>query len=186
MLARLKPIHKYTLIIIAGLTLQGCATNATIDGMVPASHDTKNKELYNNIHINENTGGHETNPLWTSKINNSNFHGALIQSLKNAKLYNESIKSRYVLDTNIVDLNQDFFGLELTYRLKVGYNIINRSANKSVYHKIINTKYTATTSDSIIGVRRLRLANEGAARKNIGEFIASLNNLKILSTEIKD
>ena len=43
----------------------------------------------------------------------------------------------------------------------------------------IKSAHTATAGDSLVGVTRLRLANEGAARKNIEAAIAAMGKLPL-------
>lgn len=82
------------------------------------------------------------------------------------------------MTATLIKLQQPFIGLNLTVNCQVKYNLTNRNTNEMVYNKTINSTYTATFSDSALAVQRLRLANEGAARENIRQFIMDLYSLK--------
>jgi hypothetical protein len=48
-----------------------------------------------------------------------------------------------------------------------------------VWHKTITSSYTAPFSAAFVGVTRLRLAMEGAARKNIEQAIQDISQLRL-------
>jgi hypothetical protein len=163
--------------------LTGCASNADIQQMVSANQPAvkiKNQHLVKNIAVDNVTGGNETNPLWTSQINNANFKEALIKSLKNANLYHEINGEKYKLNANLVKLSQPLLGLNLTVSCQVHYSIMNVKLNKQVFDKDITTSYTAKISDSLYAPARLKIANEGAARENIQEFIKAVYQTSIV------
>ncbi len=53
-----------------------------------------------------------------------------------------------------------------------------------ILKETIIASYTAGFSDSVVAVKRLRLANEGSARENIHEFLKALSNLKIEKNQV--
>lgn len=169
----------YFLILSLSLVLTGCASNATVGGMTYKDQMTgkpKNASLVDNVGISSVTGGHETNPLWASQINNKNFEQALEASLKNADLYNK-VNGKYQLKATLIKLKQPLLGLDLQVVCQAHYTIQNVAVNKVIYDKDITTTYTATFKDSPIAITRLKLANEGAARENIKQLIADLYQL---------
>lgn len=166
---------------IAFIALTGCAQNSRVDEMVYNSgvvmQKPKNPSLSHNIAVNNIRGGHETNPLWTSQINNANFKEALKKSLQHANLYHDFSGSKYSLDAKLVKLKQPLIGLNLTVTCRVHYNIKDIKANTSIYDKDIETSYTAKISDAFVATIRLKIANEGAARENIQKLIEDLYRL---------
>jgi hypothetical protein len=56
--------------------------------------------------------------------------------------------------------------------------------NKVVLREIIRTPFTAGFGDSVIGIKRLRLANEGSARVNIIAMLKRLSDLKIEAKQV--
>ena len=168
------------LVVSSMFVLAGCATNAGTDKMVPhyaMTQPPKNKELKRGITVGQVTGGHETNPLWMSKINNENFKSALVQSLQEANLYHLLDGAKYNLEATLIRLHQPFIGFNYTVVCEINYLLKNIANSKTIYNKNITTSYTAKFSDSPIAIVRLKKANEGAAKANIKQLVDDLYQL---------
>ena len=70
-------------------------------------------------------------------------------------------------------------GFDMTVTATVRYSLIERISGREVFSRSIPTPYTAKMGDAFVGSERLKLANEGAVRKNIEELIAELLRLRI-------
>ncbi len=114
------------------------------------------------------SGGKETNPLLASKVSNEAFEQALTDSLINFGLYN-STNGRYQLEAELLALEQPMMGFSFTVNSVIEYKV--HKDNSSVFEKTIKASGTATTGDTIIGVERLKIANERAIKNNIRMFI---------------
>jgi hypothetical protein len=141
--------------------------------------------LFESIFVKSVHGGEDTNPLWTSQIGNNEFRGALENSLLAARLL-ESVKGkgRYSLEAKLMSVDQPFIGTSFTVTTNIRYVLRDLKSDKVVYEENILAPYTATMSDALYGVERLRLANEGSARENISRLIARLYQLNIQAGEI--
>lgn len=128
---KLKTYQKAILMLVPFAVIQGCASNATIEGMTANPGVTHNQKLVSKVNVEKVQGGRQTNPMWTSQVSNENFQGALVNSLKNAKLYNNKADSEYLLDAVLVDTDQDLFGINLTVKLDVDYNLTGVTHFKS-------------------------------------------------------
>lgn len=167
----------YLMCVFTFVGLSGCATNAAVDQMAyhyQGSKQPKNKTLVNGITVMQVTGGHETNPLWTSQISNENFKQALVKSLQQAHLYNNSSEPRYILKANLMMLEQPVFGFDMTASCQVHYTLKDVAKDEIVYKDDILASYTATMKDAFLGPERLRKATEGAAKANIQKLIEKL------------
>lgn len=167
-------------VILCAFELSGCATAASPNQMAfnySGNQKPQSLALTNGITVNQVTGGHETNPLWTSQISHEDFKSALEQSLQSAGLYNQFANGNYILNADLVKLHQPFAGFNLTVTCEAHYVLQNAKTNKEIYNKDIVTSYTAKVSSSFLAVKRLELANEGAARANIQQLIEDLYNL---------
>jgi hypothetical protein len=154
--------------------VSSCASSAKISGMTTNTAQIGNFGSYkNSIAVSNISGGNETNPLWMSKVSNNDFTQALKLSLSKNGLLNE-INPNYILSANLGELSQPMFGLDMSVGSKVSYSIADKKTNKVVLNKDVANNYTAKFGDAFSGVERLRLANEGAIRENIEQFIASL------------
>ncbi len=156
----------------------GCASPAKVENMVvipPESRDPIDLSLKSAVCVNQVTGGKETNPLWTSEVDNPSFRSALTSSLKNHGLAAMAASScAYDLNANLLGLAQPALGLDMKVTAHVNYEVLHRASDDPYFLKSVSTAYTATVGDAFAGIKRLRLANEGAIRENIEEFIRAL------------
>ncbi|MFZ2314532.1 MAG: hypothetical protein WAW86_02595 [Gammaproteobacteria bacterium] len=168
------------LIISSSIVLTGCASNASSEQMtyqVSPSAKPQNTRLADNIDVSQVTGGHETNPLLASNINDENFQIALKESLKKASLYNKINDGKYQLNAHLVKVDRPLFGINLKVICQVHYTLKDNKLSKTIYDKDVTSEYTATIHDSAIALTRLKMANEGAARNNIKQLIEDLYKL---------
>jgi hypothetical protein len=139
--------------------------------------------LQRNVDLSEVNGGDKTNPLWTSEIDGPDFGAALKQSLANADLLGDG-SAPYRLRANLLRVEQPIFGLDFEVTSEVEYTLFESSNNKVLWREIIRAPFTAGIGDSVIGIKRLRLANEGSARANISALLKRLGDLKIDAREV--
>jgi len=169
--------------------ITGCATPAAVDQMYARKIDTakidKQTELKNNLSVKSVTGGESTNPLWVSKIGNDNFKASLEQSLKQAQLLAvDNQQGKYLLEVNLVSVDQPMIGLDLKVTTTVAYSLLEKNTGQKVFYKTITTPYTATFSDAPLAFVRLKVANEGSARENIENIIDELLKLDIKPEQV--
>ena len=163
------------LVLVAG-ALAGCATPASPTAMTAAPPmppaTVAASPLARAVMVDSVTGGEPTSPLWVSKVGNGEFADALRQSLGSAGLLAaEPGAAKYDLRANLITLSQPMVGLDMTVKSSVKYTVLDRATKRPVYDEIVSADHTATFGDHPIGAERLRLANEGAIRKNIEAFL---------------
>ncbi len=129
--------------------------------------------IHQSIDLAEVGGGKETNPLWKSEIGNEEFSEALRQSLALHTLLSEK-GGHYTLKASLLSVEQPFFGASFTVKTNVQYTLVDTKNQKTIFDKIIHAEYTAQFSDSFYGAKRLQLANEGAVKENISNFVTYL------------
>ena len=165
-----------TLVTVGFCALLGaCATPARTSAMVATADNTApvNAGLQRAILLGGTFGGEETSPLWTSEIGNPEFKEALQQSLELRGLL-ASGAGQYKLEATIMDVDQPLIGFDATVKTTVHYVLTEVATNKIVDDRTIEASHTATVSDAFVGVERLRLANEGAAKNNIAAYLDQL------------
>jgi len=151
------------------LFIIGCAPSPQLYNTIPIINfqnqiDYKNKTL----EIGNVMGGEFTNEIEGSKINALILKVALIESFKKYKIFLiTDTDADYILNATIMYQIQPLAGLDMTVKLLVKYSLINQNSNEKKWTKDINSIHTAKFSDSLIGMERLNMANEGAIRKNI-------------------
>ena len=178
---------RFLAVSLFAIILTGCASSAQVPGMtvsdVQAKANTYDAQLQNNVQLSEVNGGEKTNPLWTSEIDGPDFRAALQQSLANADLLGDA-SAPYALRANLLRVDQPLFGLDFEVTSEVEYTLVDVASNQVVVREVIRTPFTAGVGDAFIAIKRLRLANEGAARVNIESFLKRLSALKIEAKQV--
>ena len=172
--------------------LSGCATPATSDNMtVRAATATDMRQrtpemLRDNIAIKDVTGGRSTNPMWMSNISSEGLNAALEQSLRAVGMLAPGRQAgKFQLVAHLDKVDQPFAGFDMTVTTTVMYQLVDRASGRTVWEKTISSPYTAKVSDALMGVERLKLANEGSVRENITRLVAELQGLKVESVTVK-
>ena len=166
------------LVLVLTLLLAACATPARREQMTiatPTPSHTAPAALKQAISLGPVSGGKQTNPLWVSNISSEDFEAALRSSMLAAQLLVPDGKEcRVKLTAQLLSLAQPAFGLDMTVTASVLYTLVDCRTQKEVWVQTITLPYTAAFGDSLIGVERLKLANEGAARVNIQKLVELL------------
>ena len=166
----------FVIVVVGGLL--GCATGAKMEGMTfQGDKKTYPVALMANIDIDKVSGGQETNPAWTSEISDDAFLAALKESLMAQGLYNPD--GKLMLEAQLLNVDQPAFGFDLTVTTHIRYTLVNSVNNSTLFEETVVTPHTATVKDAFVAVTRLRLANEGSAKKNIESFLEKISSLKI-------
>src|SRR5207248_2018131 len=96
--------------------LAGCATSAAPQAMTikPGAAAAVNAKLKGSVKLADVSGGKDTNPLWTSQVDNAGFKKALADSLAiSGYLAQDPSQAKYAVSANLVSLDQPLFGFTL-------------------------------------------------------------------------
>lgn len=160
----------------------GCATGATPGGMAPsgppepARLDAAALERAPTLSI-RTTGGEETNPLHTSEIGNDAFTAAVAWEVVRRGAFRPVFDhpADYHLHVHLVEVRQPFWGwLDMEVAVVADWHLRDLRTGGLVFAERIRSRFEATGEDSSVGIRRLRLANEGSARRNIEAGVRGL------------
>ena len=161
------------------LALAGCAAPADRSGMtapsVLALADPIDHTLVDGVAVGSVDGGQTTSALGTSEVDNDDFQSALMDSLRNHGFLAEGSAPRYILYAHLLDVRQPLVGLSMTVTAKVHYELADAVNGQPAQERTIETEFTAPYSAAFAADERTRLANEGAIRENIGEFLSWLS-----------
>ena len=151
------------------LMLLGCASaaktqNMTYFGRVSGKY---HPALKNEVGVAKTTG--------RSEISNEAFGNALKESLRRKKLFSNS--GRYQLEVKILKVTQPPGRFNMTVTTHVKYTLVDSTTNKIVFKETIVATHTAFTTDALTSMKRLRLANEGSAKRNIAQLLNQLSKL---------
>ena len=166
---------RHALVLGALALLAACAQPARVTQMVVPNElapvVTANPGLQTSLGVGEVSGGKETDPMWTSQVNNPEYKEALEQSLQTNALLAPAAAARNVVTVELIELKQPLMGFDLTVTPRVRYRVLERASSTEVFNEELTTPFTADFSSAAIAVERLRLANEGAIRENIRAFL---------------
>lgn len=173
-----RPWLAVSLLVLAG-PLAGCATAARSPAMTASATAVAGlpvpAALQHNVAVGAISGGHDTNPLWMSKVGNAEFEIALRDSLAAAGLLATGPDpGRFVLLAELQRLKQPVFGFNMKVTAVVGYQLKERASGLTAFQTEVTTPYTAEFGEAFLGVERLKMANEGAIRTNIEHLIREL------------
>lgn len=103
------------------------------------------------------------------------------------ELLTQGLESSNLLDSagpyylKVVEIHEKHpgFGLDMIVIVKIVYNILagGDSVDKVVHEEVVESSFSASLADSIIGIQRHTIATEGAFRKNIELLIERLIHL---------
>lgn len=162
------------------LNLAGCASPASHEGMTP-QNVTLSKTHAASVSV-ETKGGSETGAMDSSNISNADFKTAIERSIVKSALFKEVLQGKagdYLLTVSVVDISKPLFGASFTVELEAAWTVVKKSDNSIVLRKAIKTTHTATMSDAVVGVTRLKLAVEGAAQANIVQGLKAISDLAL-------
>jgi hypothetical protein len=166
------------LLLFALAGLAGCASPARTGMMtVPSGAVTvasAQSPFHQAVAIASVSGGKATNPLWTSEVGQLEFEGALRDSLTNNALLARVAPSRFELHAILKSVDQPLFGFDMTVTSSIAYRVVETESRASWFDELVTVSYTAKFADSLLGVERLKLANEGSIKTNIRTFIEEL------------
>lgn len=137
------------------------------------------------LQVKEVTGGKETNPAWTSQVSSADFRVALEESLKSVGMLADPSRARYEIVAHLAKLDQPMFGASMTVTTTVNYQLIDVATRKTVAEKAHTSAYTAAWNAAFSGVERLKLANEGAVRTSVTDFVKYLQSLQAAQVSVR-
>jgi hypothetical protein len=160
------------LVVLAVLAplLAACATSG---GMTvnPGAVANPVAKYRNAIAVRSVTGGQVMNILTVPGVANEPFQAALESTLAANGYLAQPGTPKFYLDAEIQNLEQPLIGLDFDVVANVTYKISGGGA-EAVYP--IKAKGTATFSDSVVGLDRIRIANERAMRENLKQLLQVL------------
>jgi hypothetical protein len=150
--------------------LAACATSG---GMTvnPGAIANPVAKYRNAIAVRSVTGGQVMNILTVPGVANEPFQAALESTLSANGYLAQPGTAKFYLDAEIQNLEQPIIGLDFDVVANVTYKI-SGPGGEAVYP--IKAKGTATFSDSVVGLDRIRIANERAMRENLKQFLQVL------------
>ena len=174
-------ITRISLPLFVFISLVGCAFGAETESMIapgsPLEGGRISGALEDQVGVTTVTGGTDTYMMWTSEISDEAFQGALIESLRTRKLY--SADGRFELTAHIEEVDQPLVGFDFDVTTRIHYELRDRETDVVLLDEVVVATGTATTDDSLWGTKRLRLANEKSAKRNLQSLFEALARLDV-------
>lgn len=171
----------YTALLVSVVGgLSGCASPAAKDAMI-VSDMPEIQKSQKTVAI-ETQGGSETSSMGSSNISNSDFAKAIEDSIIQNGLFSQVVQrdgADYVLNVSIVNMSKPSFGASFTVDMEAAWSLSDRATGTVVMRESIKSSHTTTMGEAFVGVTRLRLAVEGAARENIRQGLTAISGLQL-------
>ncbi len=171
----MKRTLKLAFLVFVAAFAGGCASGAMSMNMVPKDLTVANRHPYSVMVKVE--GGRETSAGWASQISSPDLQSAIVESLMTYGVFKTVLTEGTTdckLEVAILDLQQPMFGLNVTVTIETAWKLTNLRDGRTLMSENFTNSYTATVGDAFAGVKRLRLANEGAARENIRDALKKM------------
>lgn len=161
--------------------LAGCAAPANKQAMSPPEVSTGGKQHAGSVKVTT-SGGTETGALDSSNIGNADLRDAIEAAITRSKLFKEVVQGTagdYELAVTVIQLSKPMFGGTFTVDLEAGWSLVRVSDKRAMWRQVVKTSGTATMGDAFVGVERLRMAVERAARANIQQGLSAVAGLSL-------
>lgn len=118
----------------------------------------------------------------SSNIANADLKAAIESSITQSALFKSVLQEKggdYELTVTVTQLSKPLFGASFTVTMEAGWVLVRASDKSIVLRQVVKSQHTATMGDALVGVERLRLAVEGAARSNIAQGMQAIAVLNL-------
>jgi hypothetical protein len=167
-------------IVAVVAVLSGCAAPASKESMAVPAAAVSTRFPYSVSVVTR--GGADTGAMDSSNIADADLKVAIESSITQTRLFKAVVQGKsgdYDLAVTVFRLTKPSFGASFTVDLEVGW-VLTKTSDKSILlRKSIRSAHTASMGDSLVGVTRLRLAVEGAARANITQGLQAIAELNL-------
>jgi hypothetical protein len=180
MALRTKTVLRFATIFAAAALLVACAAPPTVDGMKAAKNSQLNStrpaaKFVGGVKVSVSGGKDEaqvslglSNPDLQRAVEASLLQSGLVDRIEPGK------SARYALNASVANFAHPLIGANFTVRLELAWSMTESGGEKILLRKAIESINTAQFSESFSGANRLRLAIEGAVRKNIESMLQEL------------
>jgi hypothetical protein len=132
--------------------------------------------------IVQTSGGSETRSMDNTNISDADLKTAIQDAITQKKVFakiEQDSGADYELSVRIIYLSRPVYGLTFTVDMETIWTLTKISDSSIVMQKAIKSAGTATVGDTLLGVVRIRVAVEKAARDNIDQGLKSITELEI-------
>lgn len=167
-------------LLVAFVGLAGCASSADRQAMVAS--DVRLAKQHDRSVAVKTGGGSETGAMDSSNIADEDLKSAIEDSIVQSKVFKTVVQGNgadYDLMVSIVQLDKPTFGLTFKVDMEATWVLVKHSDRSIVFKQSVKSSSTATFGDAAVALKRLRLAVEGAAKKNIEQGLKLISELSL-------
>lgn len=179
------PLRSNTMFcLLLTLILVSCAKPADRSAMTVSNAEVQIDDsslLRDGIAIGAVTGGQPTDAMGVSEVGKEDFAGALRDSLAaNHLLCERGVTCPFKLDANLLGLSQPAWGINIEVTAYVNYVLYKSQNEDPIFVESITTSASEISKPFIsMPGSALRVANEGAIRENLAEFLRRLSHQQL-------
>lgn len=162
------------------LSLIGCSSPANRAAMTPQEILVSKHHPYS-VQV-QTAGGAETGAMSGSNISDADLKAAIEDAITQSKLFNSVAQSpggNYDLSVRLTSLAKPIFGATFTVEMEMAWSMTKLSDRSVVLRKSIKSTGTASMGEAFVGVTRLRMAVEKAAKDNISQGVKAIAELNL-------
>lgn len=165
------------LFLLPVLFLAACAQPLSMYEMMPkpATFEAlgENKALANKVAVGEvltekGLGG-------SAPVVSEQYKASLVASLSHAGWYTDAEKAKYVLEANVLEVDQPFMAFNTTVTTKTHYSLKEKASDKVVFEETLSLPCTTRFGEAINADIRLRMATACAVGENTTHLMNVLN-----------
>lgn len=130
----------------------------------------------------QSTGGSDTGAMDSSNIADADLKSAIEDAVVRNKVFKSVVQGNegdYELSVRVTSLTKPLIGFSFTVEMEAAWSLVKLSDRSVVMRKSVRSAGTATAGDSLVGVTRLRMAVEVAARENISQGLQAVSATKL-------
>ena len=161
------------------LVAPGCASAARAEEMIPTSFDVTSR--HDKSVVVSGDGGKTTSGWGQSEIGNDEFVQAVVQALQRSAVFASVVQGQeadYRLHVVLGEVGAAKSDPEFTAQVTAAWTLTDRAGGK-VLDETIAAEGSATLGDAFVGIKRLQIMKERAARANIRLGIERLSKLSL-------
>ncbi len=177
------PVTRLIAVLALGL-LAACSQPARVNEMAvfttggEALASERAPALAQAVTIGTIEGGSITTGVNPSQVDNEALRGALELTMVSHRIYAAPSQARYRLSGILQELRQPFFAFDMTVTSNILWTMVEAASGTAVWQDLVVTPHTARLGEALLGVERLRVANEGSIKANLTELMRRLANFR--------
>ena len=163
-------MKKFLIACLAAPALAGCVTASETTALIPQAALSLPTDSRLNEAVSVTTLSQSNDSAFSAQVSDEALADALTAALRQNGLLSVD-EGVYSVVPRLVHLEQPMAGFDMTVTATINYLVKATDTGSVVLDKTISSTFTAGATSAFAGATRVRLANEGAVRDNISEFI---------------